>query len=292
MLAERTRASRTAPVMSSQVARIAGRPDWRSTLARCGLVAKGVLYGALGWLALQIAAGESAGDAATRQGAIELVASQPLGHWLLIVLTIGLLALALWQILLVVTGDPVEGGEARDRVVFAAKALIYLGTAATALTIVARQWGWKSLGSPSTGEEAAQDRTAAMIMSWPGGPWIAGAIGLAVVVYAAYQMRHHGWERRFMRRLDRARMDREVATQVERAGRWGYGARATALGIIGVFFVVAAIQHDPSEAVGLSGALRALSQEPWGQVILWAVAIGLVLYGCFCIAEAKYRRAA
>src|SRR5918993_18731 len=114
------------------------RGDWRSVLARSGLVAKGVLYSVLGLLSLQVASGDASSDRATTRGAIELVLAQPLGHVLLALLTIGLIALALWQCILAVTGDPVEGRETKDRVLFAIKALIYGGTAATALTLLLR----------------------------------------------------------------------------------------------------------------------------------------------------------
>lgn len=94
-----------------------------------------------------------------------------------------------------------------------------------------------------------------------------------------------------MQRLSRVQMSRSVETGVERAGRAGYAARAIVLAIVGTFFIVAAVQHDPQEAVGLSGALQALSERGWGAAVLWFVAIGLFLFGCFCFAEAKYRRA-
>jgi hypothetical protein len=294
MLADPTRATRAARAVAYQAAGTASRADWRSTLARGGLVAKGVLYGALGWLAVQMASGDAAGDAATKRGAIELVASQPMGQLLLGLLTFGLFALAIWQIILVVTGDPVDGREPSDRAAYAGKAFIYLGTAGTSFAILAPQWGLGAFRVPGSGggDEASQDRAAAMIMSWPGGRWIVAAIGLAVVVFAVYQFLQHGMDSRFMQRLDRGAMRGGIATHVERAGRWGYSARAVAFAIMGVFFLAAAIQHDPSEAVGLSGALQAMAAHPWVPVVLWAVAVGLVLYGGFCIAEAKYRRAA
>jgi hypothetical protein len=86
-------------------------------------------------------------------------------------------------------------------------------------------------------------------------------------------------------------MSRELRAAVERAGRFGYAARAVVLATIGVFLVAAAVHHDPKESVGLSGALQAVSEQQWGQAILWLVAIGLFLYGCFCFAEARFRRA-
>jgi hypothetical protein len=128
-------------------------------------------------------------------------------------------------------------------------------------------------------------------MSWPGGPWIAGLIGAALIGVAIFQFHQHTMHQRFMQRLARFRMSAGVAEGVERAGRAGYASRAIVLTIVGIFFIVAAVQHDPQEAVGLSGALQTLAERTWGQLVLWVVAIGLFLFGCFCFAEARYRRA-
>ena len=40
----------------------------------------------------------------------------------------------------------------------------------------------------------------------------------------------------------------------------------------------------------MSGALQTLSEQAWGPWLLTGVAVGLVLYGVFCLAEARYRR--
>ena len=265
--------------------------DWRSTLARTGLVAKGVLYGALGVLAINVASGAAASQSASRQGAIELVASQPLGQWLLGILTAGLFALALWQAIMAVTGDPVEGSEPKDRAKAAAKALIYLGTAITSLRVLMAYGGASSGGSGSGGGGSSEDQATAMVMGWPGGQWIVGIVGLLIVGAALYHLRKHAVNKAFMRRLDRGAIGADLESGIERAGQAGYAARAIVAIIAGVFLVVAAVQHDPQEAVGLSGALAALPQETWGQAVLWVIALGLALYGAFCFAEARYRRA-
>jgi hypothetical protein len=267
----------------------AATADWRSTLARSGLVAKGVLYASLGVLAINVAAGEAGTQTATRRGAIELVASQPLGQWLLGLLTLGLFALAVWQVILAITGDPVEGSETKDQIKYAGKAVIYFGTASTALSTLLAHIG--SRATIGRGGGSSEDEAAATVMSWPGGPWLVGILGLAVVAFGIYELYKQTVTKAFMRRLARGQMDPRVERGVERAGRVGYAARAIVLMIVGFFFVVAAVQHDPREAVGLSGALAALSAQPWGEAVLWLVAVGLFLYGCFCFAEAKYRRA-
>ncbi len=66
-------------------------------------------------------------------------------------------------------------------------------------------------------------------------------------------------------------------------GRFGYAARAVVLAVSGVFFIVAAVQYDPNKSKGISGSLQELAQHSWGRVLLWATAIGLFLFGLFCL---------
>jgi hypothetical protein len=240
-----------------------------------------VLYAALGLLAIQVARGQASTGRVTREGAVELVASQPFGQWMLVLFTIGLFCLAAWQAILAFTGDPVEGSETKDRVKNGVKAAIYTATAITAVTVLA---GGRQSGGSS------EDQAAGMLMAWPGGPWLVGLLGLAVLALAAQQLYGHAIKKKFMERLSIGGGG-DVGRNVERAGRAGYAARGIVLLVVGTFFIIAAVQHDPREAVGLSGALQVLSQQAWGTALLWFVALGLFLYGCFCFAEAKYRRA-
>ena len=274
------------------------RGDWRSVLARFGLSAKGVLYVALGLLAIQTAAGSASTESVSRRGAIELVAGQPFGQWLLGIFAVGLAALAIWQAILACTGDPVQGGETKDRLKSGGKAVIYGATAATAFAILLANLGTSAggaisgaVGTAGAGGDATEQQAATVVMGWPGGPWMLALLGAAVLATAAYQLYAHAWNRKFMNRLNRRRMSAQLEAGVERAGRTGYAARSIVLAIVGTFFLVAAVRHDPQEAVGLSGTLRTLAQQTWGQAALWLVAVGLFLFGCFCFAEAKYRRA-
>ena len=114
----------TTAVRSATHVRSPGRGDWKETLGRVGLVGRGVLYGAIGLLAVQLALGNAAD--ASQAGAIEWVGSQPLGKVLLVALTISLFALAAWRFLDAVLGDPVEGSEPKDRARYAVGGAIYL----------------------------------------------------------------------------------------------------------------------------------------------------------------------
>jgi len=80
----------------------------------------------------------------------------------------------------------------------------------------------------------------------------------------------------------------ERAVQV--IGIAGLAARTVVFGLIGWFLVKAAIEYDPQEAVGLDGALARLAEAPYGPVLLGFTAAGLIAYGLFCVAQARYRR--
>jgi hypothetical protein len=54
--------------------------------------------------------------------------------------------------------------------------------------------------------------------------------------------------------------------------------------------VEVAIEYDPSEASGWSGALWLLSGIGQGRWLLAAAALGLICYGLYFILQVRYRR--
>ena len=50
------------------------------------------------------------------------------------------------------------------------------------------------------------------------------------------------------------------------------------------------MQYDPQEAAGLDEMLHRLAGEAWGPLLLAAVALGLLAYAAFCVAQARFRR--
>ena len=85
-------------------------------------------------------------------------------------------------------------------------------------------------------------------------------------------------------------MDAQTKEWTIRFGRFGLAARGIVFGVIGIFLIIAALQHNPDQAKGLGGALGELSQQPYGQILLGVVAMGLIAYGIYTLAEARYRR--
>lgn len=255
----------------------------RDALARVGLVAKGVLYLVLGLLAIQFARGQTSSDEVSRTGAIQKVAEQPFGKFLLVALTIGFVALTLWHVVQALYGDPIEGSESSDRAKYAGKAVLYAALTFSALKITIDNWnGGGTDQQASSGDSSNQD-AASTLFDLPAGAFLVGLLGVILIGVAGYQFYKYVVESEHMDRI--ASNNQSLKT----LGRVGYSARAIVVALTGVFFLVAAVQHDPSESKGLSGALQELADRDWGRVVLWLVAVGLAVFGVFCLAEAKLR---
>ena len=262
--------------------------DWKDLLGRGGLVGQGVVAAIIGILAIQLAMGDP-NEATTKDGAVAWLADQPAGKFLLVLLTIALFALAIWRFLDAIWGDPVEGDKTTKRIKFAALSVLYAVFAVTALSATIAYWTGdpaSASGSGGGGDQTSKEATS-KVLDWPAGPWLVALGGIVLIGFALWSIKHHVIDQSFTKRLDKA-----DGTWVARLGQAGYGARALVYMVIGWFFVQAAITYDPNQAKGLAGALQELAGKGWGQVLLRAIALGLFCYGLFCVAEAKYRKAA
>lgn len=81
----------------------------------------------------------------------------------------------------------------------------------------------------------------------------------------------------------------ETRKSVKAIGKFGIAARAVVFGMIGVLFVRAGWTFDPTKAGGIQKSLRALAQQPMGEILLKVVALGLMAFGIFQIATARFR---
>ena len=60
------------------------------------------------------------------------------------------------------------------------------------------------------------------------------------------------------------------------------------LAIVGGLFCYAAITHNAKKSGGLDQALQTVLEQPFGQAMLVAIALGIAAYGVFCFARAKH----
>jgi hypothetical protein len=252
--------------------------DW---LARSGFVARGLIYGIIGVLAVQLALGEGDGKATDQQGALQEIADQPFGRTLLTIVAVGLGGYALWRLLRAAIGHGPEASDSGvDRVAGAASGIAYAILCVTAVKILS--------GSSTSGAGQPQ-KPAAGVLDWPAGPWLVGGAGAILVGVALYQG-YRGLSLSFLDDSKTDRMSRGGQRAFTTVGVVGHLARMVVFGLVGYFLIKAAVEYSPSQAVGLDGALARLQYESYGPVLLGVVAAGLVAFAVYSVADARYRR--
>jgi Domain of Unknown Function (DUF1206) len=247
-------------------------------LSRAGFVARGVIYGLIGVLAIKLALGN--GGSPSQQGALKTIAHQPFGKLLLIATAIGLGGYALWRFVRAALGHGPEGADsAFDRIAAFASGLAYAGLCVLAIEILLGSGG----GSRST------HKTAAGALGWPGGTWLVGVAGAVLIGVALYQG-YRGVTKDFLKDSKTEEMSFAVRRWIEWIGAFGQLARMVVFGLVGVFLIKAAVDYSPSNAVGLDGALAKLAHASYGPFLLGIVAAGLVAFGVYSLSDARYRR--
>jgi Domain of Unknown Function (DUF1206) len=250
-------------------------------LTRMGFIGYGLLHLAVGWLAVQIALGNTA-NTGDQSGALRTLAAQPFGRFLLVLIIVGLCAMAIWQLLLAAIGHRDKHGTSRtmERVASAARVVVYAALAVTAFTVVT--------GAPTSSADQQQNATAG-IMAKPAGQLLVGLAGLAVLA-VGLGLIYYGAKRKFEDKLLIGQMSQRTRTLARRLGQVGYLAKGIAFAIVGVLLLDAALTNNPAKSRGLDAALRTLVQQPYGAFLLVAVGIGFAAFGVYCFIQSRYRK--
>jgi hypothetical protein len=259
---------------------------WIVLLARFGYAAKGVVYIIIGVLAAY-AAFTSGGRKTDSRGALEEILLQPYGKYLLGAVAIGLAGYALWRFVQAFADTENKGSGAKGiaiRFGYAVIGVIYAGLAFSAVQII------MGSGGNSNSESSAKDWTATLLAQ-PFGQWLVGLAGLGFIA-AALNHFYKAFTAKFREKLMTNEMSGSVQTFAVRTGRFGLIARGVVFGIMGAFLIQAALNSNAGEARGLSGALTAIEQQTFGQLLLGIVALGLIAYGFYMLVLARYRRIA
>jgi Domain of Unknown Function (DUF1206) len=250
-------------------------------LARSGFVARGLIYGIIGILAIKLAVGDG-GTTTNQQGALKTIAHQPFGKVLLILVAIGLGGYALWRLMHALLGHGPEDSDSRfERVAAFGSGFVYGGLCAIAVEIL--------LGSGSSGDSGSTHKTTAGVLGWPGGTWLVGISGVVLIGVGLYQG-YRGLSKDFLKDSKTEQMSPRVRNWIEWIGSFGHLARMVVFGLVGIFLIKAAIDYNPNKAVGLDGALAKIAHASYGPLLLGIVAAGLVAFGVYSLSDARYRR--
>ncbi len=221
-------------------------------LGRAGFLARGVMYIVIGWIALQIAVGNTRKQA-DRTGALHAISATPFGAVALWVLVIGFFGMTLWRLSEVIwpTG---EGRKASARALAFIKAVL---CAVIAYGVLKYALG---AGAPQSSNKQSVDLTATLLRH-TGGQVLVVVIGLAIVgagLYLGYQ----AWRECFLKDMQLGQLKTRTRKVVVWLGRVGGVARGIVFITAGVFLVVAAAEAKPQQAKGIDSSLRVLATTP------------------------------
>ena len=165
---------------------------WIVRLGRIGLVAKGLVYVILGWLAIQ-AAFYRQGELTDQRGRCESVLRQPFGAVLLGVMCFGLFAYMVWRMVQALFNperEPQTFGGWSKRIFRFGSGIIYGGLGVAAARLLVGMQAHRRTPSDWT----------AMVMRWPLGKWLVVAAGLAIVGYGMFRI-YKAWQGELKKQL-------------------------------------------------------------------------------------------
>ncbi|RWZ59690.1 DUF1206 domain-containing protein [Labedella populi] len=245
--------------------------------ARIGLVANGALHVLIGGVAIGVALG--AGGDAAQSGVLTAIAATPGGFLVLWTAAAGLGGLALWQLTdaaWVGTRDPAK--------------IAYRGTKAAGKAVgfasVGALAAFVAVGGRSDGDSTARGFSEWALSSPVGGAVLLVAAGLVGALGVGFAVR--GVMRTF--REDLSIPPDALGSVVTAVGVFGHIAKGVSFLLVAGLLVSAAVVSDPERAGGLDGALSAVRDRPYGVALLIVIAAGLIAFGIYLGARARYLR--
>jgi hypothetical protein len=142
-------------------------------------------------------------------------------------------------------------------------------------------------GTSREGQAEKQSTLTARVMKHDFGRWLVGAAGVVVVIVGIVLI-VNGARKKFEEELRTGEMSPTTRRVVSRLGMVGTISRGIVFATAGILVVDAAVSFDPKESRGLDGALRTLADQPYGPWILGALALGLMAFGAFGFAAARW----
>lgn len=261
------------------------RHPYTKKLAQLGFYTKGFLFIVIGLLAILVAIGERGGELADPSGALTRVAKEPYGKIILMVFVVGAVGHGAWNILRGAAdvdnaGKSVQGIIKRS--IAAGIGFFYFFLAWTA---------WSIINAAQISEDTGtfQKTLTAVLLALPLGAILVGLIGLIVIGAGVHEC-YSGVTGKYRESFKLYKLDDKSLMVITILGFLSFLARGLIFGLMGYFFILAAIDSNPNEAIGIDGALRTLSESYFGKTVLFVTAVGLVCHGVLSLYESRYRR--
>jgi hypothetical protein len=262
--------------------RLAGR-SMLEVIARIGYVAKGLIFLSVGVLALMAVFGFAEGRVTGTDGAVHVLGRGMPGRWGFGLLALGLSGHVFWRLYQAFL-DPAEKG--RDwkaliqRTGYMISAGFYISLVGVTLSAV----------TGLIGPDRSTQDAVSQALSWPGGRWAVGLVGLVVIGVACYQA-WRAWSQPFRPKWMGDGRTGPIHPLLAAVASYGIAIRALLFSVIGWHLLRAGWFVSSDEAIDVASWLwQLLSREEFGSLMLSLVASGLICYGLYCLFNAALRR--
>lgn len=267
---------------SKRVEKAAANP-WFERAARLGYVVRGVLYGTMGVIALDLAI-RGSGGARDQTGALTLLGGNVFGRIVLVIVIVALAAYSLWGFVRAIY-DPLRRGDGPTGIA-ARIGFVWSGINYGALMVFALGM---LVGTMKRENGDSVQRLVETVLSRPGGGVIiiiAGVIG----TLAGLGQFVDAYKAGFRKDLKRNVMNKAERVTADSLGRFGMVSRGVIFTMVGVFILDAGLQHNAGDAHGFGAAFQTLTRAPFGRAILAVVALGFIALGLHSWANARWIR--
>ncbi len=246
------------------------------TVARVGYGAKGVVYGVTGILAFMTAF-NLGGQKAGKLQVIQFLEEQSFGKLILAVLGIGLICYAVWRFMQSISDPEGIGSDGKGtikRISFFISGAVYLALGIFSIVEIFSNAG-------NNGDSSGLGNFSSYIFI---------GIGIALATKSVYQF-IKAYKGDFLEKFKIAEISSAtLKTSLKRIGYAGLVSRGIVVGIIAYFFIKGGINTSSSgEMKGTTEAFSFIQENTSGPWIFGLVALGLLCYGIYMFAMAKYR---
>ena len=248
-------------------------------IARIGYGTKGVLYFALGLLAIQAAVG--AGQTEGSEGTMKVISQQPFGMVLLAVTVCGLFGYSFWRAVQAIKDTESAGSGIKGwvkRAGFGVSCLSHLGLAIAGIQMLV---GEADGSTKKTFLAQMMSHPVGQVLLVIAGGCIAGT-GMAQLVQAKTT--------KFADDIEQEKMSEQGVMAAIWVGRIGLAARGIVFGMIGYLLIHASITESSWREQGIEPALNEIRSSSFGSTMLFVIAVGLSAYGLYQLVLAAYRK--
>ncbi|KAF0675201.1 DUF1206 domain-containing protein [Profundibacterium mesophilum] len=252
--------------------------SWAIPVMRAGYAGRALVYLAVAGLSLW--AIMRGGQAQGTETALARLEGSGWGIAVLVLIALGMGCYAVWRLIDALYDLECYGTDGKGiiaRIGMIVTGAVHLALGVTVIGVLLNS------GSDSGGGSGIA-KLAGTVMKWPGGRWIVGIAGIAVIGAGIYYI-NKGWAQKYRKHL----AANHFTVHWNPALRAGVAAQGIIVAIIGGFLVFAAMTADPNKAAGVGKVFDWLASQTFGNILVILICIGLLGFALFCAVNAAYK---